>query len=100
MIAIRSDRHDKCKNQNNVLYLAFTVKSVSFKSFDLQTPQGMRNCSTSVTAAIVSMCIELYHETHTIRPAYSCGQAYNGGVQGGYWITNHEERKFPFTVSR
>ena len=31
-------------------YLAFTVKSVSFKSFDLQTPQGMRNCSTSVTA--------------------------------------------------
>ena len=31
-------------------HLAFTVKSVSFKSFDLQTPQGMRNCSTSVTA--------------------------------------------------
>ena len=27
-----------------------SVKSVSFKSFDLQTPQGMRNCSTSVTA--------------------------------------------------
>ena len=27
-----------------------TVKSVSFKSFDLQTPQGMHNCSTSVTA--------------------------------------------------
>ena len=23
-----------------------------------------------------------------------------GGVQGGYWITNHEERKLPFTVSR
>ena len=31
-------------------HLAFTVKSVSFKSFDLQTPQGMRHCSTSVTA--------------------------------------------------
>ena len=39
-----------CKNQDNVRHLAFTVKSVSFKSFDLQTPQGMRNCSTSVTA--------------------------------------------------
>ena len=25
---------------------------------------------------------------------------YIGGVQGGYWITNHEERKLPFTVSR
>ena len=31
-------------------HLAFTVKSVSFKSFDLHMPQGMRNCSTSVTA--------------------------------------------------
>ena len=40
----------QCTNQNNVRHLAFTVKSVSFKSFDLQTPQGMRNCSTRVTA--------------------------------------------------
>ena len=31
-------------------HFAFTVKSVSFKSFDLQMPQGMRNCSISVTA--------------------------------------------------
>ena len=28
------------KNQDSVRHLAFTVKSVSFKSFDLQTPPG------------------------------------------------------------
>ena len=29
---------------------SISVRSVLFKLFDLQTPQGMRNCSTRVTA--------------------------------------------------
>ena len=37
---------------------------------------------------------------HTDAMSYVAFILGGGGVQGGYWITNHEEIKFPFTVSR
>ena len=40
----------QCAKQDKRAAFSIPVKSVSFKSFDLQTPQGMRNCSTRVTA--------------------------------------------------
>ena len=41
----------QCAKHDKRAACSIPVKSVSFKSFDLQTPQGMRNCSTRVTAA-------------------------------------------------
>ena len=65
-------------------HLAFTVKSVSFKSFDLQTPQGMRNCSTSVTAGAhyfhPERCLEVYLWSDYLTKQVCCYRTMYGHV--------------------
>ena len=70
----------QCAKQDKRAAFSIPVKSVSFKSFDLQTPQGMCNCSTRVTAGPAGEDYFHPERCHRIRARPATGRGYRRSI--------------------